>query len=80
MLVVRGWTWEWASRELEKKGDYFFRPVHLLSLGGEGRGEGCVLGDEDGSDLGRNLEPAGKWSQDGWEWRTALPAAMLAGK
>lgn len=77
MFVVWGWTWEGTSGELEKKTDYFFHLAHLLS---PGRGEeGCALVDEDGSELGRNLEPAGKWPQEGWEQRTALPSCCHAG-
>lgn len=33
-----GWTWAGASGELEKEGDSFFYPAHLLSLGGVRKG------------------------------------------
>lgn len=54
MLVVRAGLGK-GPQGSGKKEDYFFYPAYLLSLGGGG--EGCALGEEDGSELGRNLEP-----------------------
>lgn len=57
MLVVRGWTWEGASGELEKARDYFTKQPARYS--GRGWRRVCPGGDQDGSELGRKWEAGG---------------------
>lgn len=63
MLLVRGQAW---GRGLGGAGEgrerrYFFNPVYLLSLGEDG--EGCVLEDQDGLELGVGIL---LWGEQGY--------------